>query len=607
MLTDAATPEGLTRLTRLARDRGSDGEQWLQRVCERRLETVAMPAIEIAVETGDPIGRILAGVLARCSEPMLVWRVMFRCDRPGFRLSVPLREVAWVATLRVLETASVLEDRSDEEPRAFLAHLCRQASLRLAGLGDFNSAIVMANKAVEAYRKLAAEWPGRYLSDLGECLNNLGGIQHRVGLFDAARQATLEALEIYQKTRAEDADAPAKAALAQCLDNLGLHCHTAGRFEESIHHTRQAVTIYRQLAGESPELYRGELATTLSNLTVRLRRLGPAEAALSAATEAVDELRLLVAERPDVHLPDLAAAEQNLGTIHSDLGEAEEARQATRSAVSRYRQLAGRRPEVFAPDLADCLNNFALLTASMGRVEESLDIGREAVAVARRAANEQVAEQRLLATCLHNLGSLGAEAGLLEEALIVTREAVELRRRLADAKMVSLDEELAASLSNLGGLLRDSGRPGEALPVTTEAVETLRGLAKKNSEAYREGLARALMNQSLQLEEVSRFAEAVDVVGEAIELRRQMVAENPLRSPALAASLYHLGTMIADRGDWQEAWRVAEEGVRVLKPIFVGLRPRYDDEMEALVDLYLEASAVLEQSSDDSLLSSLEG
>ncbi len=60
MFDDIARIEGLTRLTRLARERGKDGERWLERVFATRLKQIAESTLEVLEETGDPIGRLLA-------------------------------------------------------------------------------------------------------------------------------------------------------------------------------------------------------------------------------------------------------------------------------------------------------------------------------------------------------------------------------------------------------------------------------------------------------------------------------------------------------------------------------------------------------------------
>lgn len=58
---------GLTVLTRLAQRR-PDAERWLEQVLASDLEALAEPAIRVAIETGRPMGRMLARALR--SQPL---------------------------------------------------------------------------------------------------------------------------------------------------------------------------------------------------------------------------------------------------------------------------------------------------------------------------------------------------------------------------------------------------------------------------------------------------------------------------------------------------------------------------------------------------------
>ncbi len=109
--------QALTVLSRLA-SRRPEAREWLARAFEGRLAELSEEALDVAVETGGPIGQVLAALVGDQADPNLAERLMLRCDERDFRESVPLREVAEVATRRQLEfLKSELSARPEQVPR----------------------------------------------------------------------------------------------------------------------------------------------------------------------------------------------------------------------------------------------------------------------------------------------------------------------------------------------------------------------------------------------------------------------------------------------------------------------------------------------------------
>ncbi|MCP4594794.1 MAG: hypothetical protein GY842_29025, partial [bacterium] len=92
----------LTRLTRLAQRR-SEKRSWLNQAFVGRLEKLAMIALKVGVETGDPVGSVLAEQLKKGASSEVARRLMQRCNERACRSSVPLREVAYEATRQCFE------------------------------------------------------------------------------------------------------------------------------------------------------------------------------------------------------------------------------------------------------------------------------------------------------------------------------------------------------------------------------------------------------------------------------------------------------------------------------------------------------------------------
>ena len=90
----------LTVLTRLAARR-PDQVQLLAKALAGRLEDLAEPAIDVAIETGDPIGQVMAKVIQEEAGMESAFAISERCNGMIF-MPVPLREVALEATAKLL-------------------------------------------------------------------------------------------------------------------------------------------------------------------------------------------------------------------------------------------------------------------------------------------------------------------------------------------------------------------------------------------------------------------------------------------------------------------------------------------------------------------------
>ncbi len=367
----------LTVLTRLARRR-PEFEKWLGTALHGRLEALAEIALDVAVATGDPLGLKLTEQMESLESIEVINRIQTICDSDSYRWSLPLREVARVATERGLELLRASQADLDEEKQVEYARLASNLGVRLSGLGQREDALNATQEAVEIRRQLAQRRPDAFLPALATSLNNLGNGLSDLGRREDALNATQEAVEIYRQLAQNRPDA-FLPDLATSLNNLGNMLSDLGRLEDALNATQEAVEIRRQLAQNRPDAFLPDLAMSLNNLGSALSDLGHREDALNATQEAVEIRRQLAQRRPDAFLPDLAMSLNNLGNALSDLGHREDALNATQEAVEIRRQLAQRRPDAFLPALAMSLNNLGKMLSDLGRQEEAFKAYEEAV------------------------------------------------------------------------------------------------------------------------------------------------------------------------------------------------------------------------------------
>ncbi len=169
--------------------RKPEEERWLKAVLSNHLVGLFSLAMDVAVETGDPIGRILAEVLHESGDTQVAEAAMNQCPNQ----TVALRELAAVSTEIVYRHRRATWVEPDEDQQNELARLANNLGNRYSDLGRREEALQAAIEAVEIYRKLSAERPDAFLPDLAMSLNNLGNrysdLGRREEAFDAAEEA----------------------------------------------------------------------------------------------------------------------------------------------------------------------------------------------------------------------------------------------------------------------------------------------------------------------------------------------------------------------------------------------------------------------------------
>ncbi len=309
---------GLTVLDRIASDT-PEARHWLSAVIQQDLEQLAPLAVKVAMESGDPIGQVLAECLRSQPNPTLSYELESDCPEQ----TVALLELGVVATAQALAYVAETGGPPQTEKLPERGRLLNNLGNRLSDLGRWEDALKATAEAVEIRRKLASSRPDAFLPDLAMSLNNVGNR----------------------------------------LSNLG-------RREDALKATKEAVEHYRKLASSRPDAFLPNVAGSLNNLGNMLSNLGRWEDALEATAEAVEHYRKLASSRPDAFLPDLASSLNNVGNRLSNLGRREDALKATKEAVEIHLPLFRRFPDSFRSRLENSAANYLRLCSEVGVVPE---------------------------------------------------------------------------------------------------------------------------------------------------------------------------------------------------------------------------------------------
>ncbi|KIX13066.1 tetratricopeptide repeat protein [Dethiosulfatarculus sandiegensis] len=468
--------------------------------------------------------------------------------------------VAYRKILAVLYKALLRLIKQEEEALPERGRIFNNLGYSYDALGRREEAFEASLSAVEIYERLTVKHPDSFEPDLASSLNNLGNRYSALGRREEALEASLSAVDIYERLAVKHPEA-FEPDLARSLNNLGNRYSALGRREEALEASLSAVDIYDRLAVKHPDSFEPDLAGSLNNLGMDYSALGLHEAALEASQRAVDIYDRLAVKHPDSFEPDLAMSLNNLGMDYSALGLHEAALEANLSAVEIYERLAQKHPDAFEPDLALSLNNLGHCYNALGRHEAALEASQRAVEIRERlAVKHPEAFEPDLGKSLNNLGNDYSALGLHEAALEASQRAVDIYERLAVKHPEAFEPDLGKSLNNLGNDYSALGRREEALEASLRAVEIRERLAVKHPDAFEPDLALSCGARGNALKEAGQDGKAIESFLLGITKLERLFLLNPQLHGQLMAALI---------GDYNNAYQAAgiEPDQKTLSPI----------------------------------------
>ncbi|MEQ8585626.1 MAG: tetratricopeptide repeat protein [Thalassobaculaceae bacterium] len=323
-----------------------DGEARILAAISGNAELALPVVIDVAQQSGDPIGAIAAGLVEGRDDADLA---RYLEQVRGFpQQTVALRELA-VAVETILFRAEA--DEKSDNGRSRRAARANDLSVRLSALGRWKAALTAIDEAVDLYRTLAAKRPDTFTPSLARSLNNLSVSLSDLGREDEALEAIEEAIALY-RTLIPPYTKILTSSLANALNNLSNILANETRSEDALTAIEEAVELFKKLAQHDPDLFTPELADSYNTLSSRLAGLDRREEALSAAQEAVGINRKLALENPDAFIPNLASSLNNVAGELAALGYHSAAIDSVDEAIALYNGLAEVRPNAFRDVLA---------------------------------------------------------------------------------------------------------------------------------------------------------------------------------------------------------------------------------------------------------------
>ncbi len=365
--------QSLGLLCRLAQRRPSEA-RWLAHALTVNLKDLAIPALQVAVETGEPAGQALTALIEAHPDPQTAESLLVRIpeDMTG------LQELAVTLCRQLLKMhpPSPSAKSADTERRAALYMMLAK---RLSDLGRDRAALAAAAESVSVLGQAAVAQPERFRADLGAALNNYAVLLHAHGRTDHAIASAGAAADVYRvlaRTKPEEFG----SRLASCLETAARILTAADRKDDAVAALAEAAAIGREAARRQPAVGRAPLAVTLNLLAGSMRSVGQRQAALAATSEAAEILRALAQQRPDAYQPKLALCLSNLAIDLSACGRRAEAIAAAEESVTFHRLLVTTRGDPRAAEgLARGLATLGSCQTGDGRTLAAMAAFRDAI------------------------------------------------------------------------------------------------------------------------------------------------------------------------------------------------------------------------------------
>ncbi len=249
-------------------------------------------------------------------------------------------------------------------------------------------------------------------ADIAQALDNLGGVQMRLGDESAATGSWEEAVALRRTILAEAKLASDSASLEQAGSSFHNLAYARSRMQDldaadSLY--SEALEMYR-LAGVTEGI---KMARTLDAFALVRRSQGDAERALEQTLQALELRRKLL---PDPHT-ELAVSLNNVASILMEVGRHEEAEAMLHESLDMRRELLGDEH----PQVASAIHNLGAVMAKFDRDDEAIALYAEALAMRRRLLPSDHPD---IAISLSSAGLVEHERGRFAEALAALEEAL---------------------------------------------------------------------------------------------------------------------------------------------------------------------------------------
>jgi tetratricopeptide (TPR) repeat protein len=567
----------LVTLNRIAA-RNPDSIKKIEEFLARDLEVTAPLAIEVAVEEGDPMGRALANVLERHTDPSLGDQLSHLIpDR-----TTALREVAVIIAQQLVAISSSIADVAGVKQLPAKFHLAR----RWADNGQYEPALKEMADLVHRLELLRMTAPHAVDQQLASAQSNYAALLFMRGRLEDALTAAQRANDLYEALVYGSPESSTDE-LAANLNNMSVILADMGLWDEAINASRRSLTLREQMPSEHSHRLPG-IATSLKGLARHLLHLKEFGESLNLIERAIAIYELLFECDPDAWIAELADSLDARARILSHTGEINEAIDAAERAVELYQRISASHRRAFLPDLALAEEELAVLFCKAARFHEAMPLASAAVTRWRTLPAEELAVfNGYFASALHTLASVSIKCDIEEQSLTLAMESLGIRLRLASIDPRLFRADLAESLVGVSVCLTILGRYVEAIEFSRRGVQLLSELVARDRARYLPQLASSALNLGVQLRQCGEFPEGLFYLILSSKLHDEIELLFPgMHNRNRLKGMIALSRAFADEGQFHEALRVSRICCELLEPLYRENGHRWQSEFEFALQTY---------------------
>lgn len=563
---------GLTVLTRLAQ-REPDKEEWLVRVISEDPGSLLSKALEVAVESGEPMARALQLALGTTNPGLAELQSLFVGIPP---YTVTLLSLALTVDQQVLKGVT---EPKDSDARY----------LRATVLVDYAERLVEADRPADAlpHAAEAVDWWRSLDSDPKQLTNALRVLALCQRSADRAVEAVATAAELVRFTEEHRSVLP-WITLPQAVHSWGIALQAAGQIDSAIAASTRSIKLWHELQATLGPQFEHNLGRKIGADRVHVFMGFPEELTESFyVVQPTDGRDAMVVSREDFVVLDprrprpatvrlgLALSLNSRAVALSQGKQYEQALSDEQGAVQILRDLANADPDAHAPHLGTALLVAVECLVELGRCDEALPYAAEAIDALRAAAAAQTSYHwKNMVRVQARLCNALIEYGRLDEAIINFRNLV----AMAAARMPNEGAVLASALGNdLERIAEHCTFSAEHCVFSAEMwglVVECRRLTVKDEVDGVKRLCGALTEYATSLHRAGDPSAALPVAEEAVELSLRWAGlTGDVTYPATA--LHGLARRLSALDRVEEACEVQLDAVRRLVTAVPADQARY--------------------------------
>lgn len=624
--------QALTRLTRVCKT-NPENIKYLQKALTKYLKTSAFIAVEVAQESGDPIGKVLSiclDELDQLDDLTLLFAVYEKLPTN----SIALREVHWVVAKKMIAlaqqtpndwlllaetTARYAEALADMGKHELALSFAEQSTCLyqrhmplpdlnylktyvvfarcLMKVGDVQQAIFVQTEIVSLYPQLALPITNENNAYYIDLLTMLSAYHRRLEHHQEAIKWGLEALTIAKKSFPTESltrsltELPIKSRYRhvyyRTIKNLAVCYAAIDDLVQAKKLLQQTVKGVTDLKDELEDRYGLEFIDTLEVLASVESRLGQTKKALLYSNQAIIELNELYQSRPYAFLADYSSLLVNMGLVDVANGALQTAKQKMDDVIRLLESLCQQFPLRFCSNLATVMNNRISVLLELHDYQQALDDAKRVLSLYRSFAAQQGSANKTvnsanIAIALNTLANVYMQNGMIIRAQKSIQQSIDIYCQLA-ANDDFYRADLAITLGTLAAIYEHCDEFSLAFKTANEALAYWHESNQSVRTMYAESYHKVAKVRLSCLIEYTQYTQALSYSNTILEHLQQ---HEQLGIYLFADTLSLRSYLFSLMGNKKKAITSAEEGIACLRLLPIDVIPAYKiDLADALGDL----------------------